>query len=163
MKFLLNGKIYTDGDTVLIPDIGEGDDGLLCVTEYENCCSNSVARFYYPDGSLVSSFSRSSLYQNIGEQLVRLNKRDGSLSPTGRYRCDIPDDKGVTLSIFINIISESIHHWSCIIITCLLNYLFSSLIDPDLICPPPPPPPIGTCPPPIQCPTVPSKNGLHMH
>ncbi|XP_064385046.1 sushi, von Willebrand factor type A, EGF and pentraxin domain-containing protein 1-like isoform X2 [Halichondria panicea] len=134
VKFLLNGKIYTDGDTVLIPDIGEGDDGLLCVTEYENCCSNSVARFYYPDGSLVSSFSRSSLYQNIGEQLVRLNKRDGSLSPTGRYRCDIPDDKGVTLSIFINI------------------------INPDLICPPPPPPPIGTCPPPIQCPTVPTSD-----
>ncbi len=89
-----------------MPDIGDEDDALLCVTEYENCCSNSVARFYYPNGNVVGFSSTSSLYQNRGEQLVRLNRKDDSLSPTGRYRCDISAGEGVTQSIYINIISE---------------------------------------------------------
>ena len=38
VHFTLHGKNYTNGDTVMITDIGEGDDALLCVTDNIECC-----------------------------------------------------------------------------------------------------------------------------
>ncbi len=106
VKFLLNGRMYYDGDTILMSDIGEEDDALLCVTEYEDCCSNPIGEFYYPDGTAVGFSSTNSLYRNRDEQLVRLNRRGDVTSPLGRYRCAIPDDTGTTTSIYINILSK---------------------------------------------------------
>ncbi len=91
-------------------DIGEADNALLCVTEYEDCCNaqTTVAgEFYYPDESPVKvRASGDSLYRNRGDQLIRLNRRNGATSPLGRYRCDIPDATGTTKSVFINIASK---------------------------------------------------------
>ena len=100
--FSLRGRSYTDGDTVLITDIGEGDDGLLCVTDNTECCRLPAdGELFYPDGTAVSFTSPVLL--NRGEQFIRLNRRNGATSPLGRYRCDIPDASGITRSIFINI------------------------------------------------------------
>ena len=107
---MLRGNTYVDGDTVLITDIGEGDDAaLLCVTDREDCCIYQfMGQFYYPDGSTVNvRGSGDSLYRNRGDGLIRLNRRNNVLSPLGRYRCDIPDSRGVVQSIYINI-GESI-------------------------------------------------------
>ncbi len=104
--FMLGDRMYIDGDTVLITDIGDsgvtGGDALLCMTDNTNCCSNPNGEFYYPDGTAVG-FSSNSLYRNRGVQVVRLNRRGDVTSPLGRYRCDIPDASGTTRSIFINI------------------------------------------------------------
>ena len=60
---------------VLISDIGEEDDALFCMTEYENCCKNPDGEFYYPDSSKVRiRASGDSLYRNRGDQLIRLNR-----------------------------------------------------------------------------------------
>ena len=103
---MLRGNTYVDGDTVLITDIGEGDDdALLCVTDSTNCCaSQTIGEFFYPDGSIVDvRGSGDSLYRNRGDGFIRLNRRNNALSPLGRYRCSIPDSSGVFQSIYINI------------------------------------------------------------
>ncbi len=92
---------------VLISDIGEEDDALFCMTEYENCCKNPDGEFYYPDSSKVRiRASGDSLYRNRGDQLIRLNRRNGAISPRGRYRCDILDTTGKNTSVYINIASK---------------------------------------------------------
>ncbi len=88
----------------MITDIGEGDDALLCMTDNTECCdSPDEGEFFYPDDTAVGFFVSNSLYRNRGEQVVRLNRRNGATSPLGRYRCAIPDASGVTRSVYVNI------------------------------------------------------------
>ena len=111
LKFTLRGRTYLDGDTVLITEIGEGDDAaLLCVTDNTNCCaSQTIGEFYYPDGSVVNvRGSGDSLYRNRGDGFIRLNRRNNALSPLGKYRCNIPDSSGVFQNIYIDIIGKSV-------------------------------------------------------
>ena len=104
--FMLRGKNYTDGDTVMITDIGEGDNALLCVTDNTECCDPpDEGEFFYPDGTAVGFSSINSLYRNRGEQFIGLNRRNGATSPLGRYRCAIPDASGVTRSVYVNIVA----------------------------------------------------------
>ena len=107
LRFTLGGRTYLDGDSVSITDIGEGDDAaLLCVTDSTDCCGSPhfVGEFYYPDGNRVSvRASGDSLYRNRGDGFIRLNRKNGALSPLGTFRCDIPDSQGVLQSIYINV------------------------------------------------------------
>ena len=43
------------------------------------------------------------LYRNRGNQLIRLNRRSGVVSPRGKYRCEIPDESDVVQKIFITL------------------------------------------------------------
>ena len=104
VHFRLSGRTYTDGDTLLITDIGEGDIALLCVTDNTECCrTGGRGEFFYPYGTAVGFSTSNSIYRNRGEHFIGLNRRNSATSPLGRYRCDIPDASGVTRSIFINI------------------------------------------------------------
>ncbi len=112
---MLRGRTYTNGDTVLITDIGEGDDALLCMTDNTECCdSPDDGEFFYPDGTTVGFSLFNSLYRNRGKQFIRLNTRNGVTSPLGRYRCAIPDTSGVTRSVYVNIVAGMSVH-ACLI------------------------------------------------
>ena len=112
---------YVDGDTVLLRDIGERDNGLMCITTHTDCCgqnANGMAvtaerrgEFYYPNGNQVpkrgdagdDGLFRGRGYQNIS--LQRLSTATVTVTttpPPGRYRCDIPRN-GASQNIFINI------------------------------------------------------------
>lgn len=89
---------------MLISEIGEGENALLCVTDKQDCCLSSRAGyFYYPNGASVVYSHTNSLHRDRGPQVVRLNRRHNVFQPLGRYRCDIPDSSGKVQSIFINI------------------------------------------------------------
>ncbi len=98
----------------MITDIGEGDNALLSVmTANTECCRTGAnGEFFYPDGTAVGFSFSNSLYRNSGEQLIRLNRRNGATSPLGRYRCAIPDASGVTRSVYINIVAGMRVHTS---------------------------------------------------
>lgn len=107
MYFELEGERYDNNSAVNILAIGEGSNALLCKTNKQDCCGtvpNHFGEFYYPDGAHVSIFlSGDGFYRNRGNQMIRLNRKDGVSSPTGRYSCEIPDASGVIHKIFINI------------------------------------------------------------
>ena len=103
---MLSGQTYLNNSIVAIIDIGEEDNALLCMTDDPGCCNienNKGGEFYYPNNSAVSYSTTNSLYRNRGPQVVRLNRRNDTLSPTGRYRCEIPDSTGEKQNIYINI------------------------------------------------------------
>ena len=78
---------------------------MLCVTDGD-CCNppNRAGEFYYPDNSLVrTQGTGDNLYRNRGDGMIRLNRRNGATSPTGTYKCAIPDSSGVIQEVFINL------------------------------------------------------------
>ena len=103
---MLDGITYLNNTIVLITDIGEDNDALLCMTVKSDCCrSSAVGEFYYPNNNTAVGYSQvNSLYRNRDTQVVRLNRRNNALSPTGVYRCQIPDSSGRMQNIYINII-----------------------------------------------------------
>ncbi len=105
-RFELRGAVYLNNTVLMVGDIGEGENALLCFTNSSNYCSSRFRgrEFYFPNNSLVRiRGSGANFYRNRGEQFIRLNRRNNATPPTGRYRCEIPDANGNTQSIFINI------------------------------------------------------------
>ena len=115
---MLSGVSYADGDTVLLSDIGEGENGLRCTTTQTDCCGQNAygglvtderrGEFYYPSGTQVPKMSdagSAGLFRGRGYQFISLQRLSTATTtpPTGRYRCDIPDRNGVSQNMFINI------------------------------------------------------------
>ena len=99
--------MYVNNSEVSISDIGEGEEALYCKTDKEVCCGtvpNRFGLFYYPSGVQVPiSRAGQTFYRNRGEQLIRLNRRGDTLSPTGKYRCEIPDASDITQNVYITL------------------------------------------------------------
>ena len=97
--------IYTNNSAVSLSEVGEDKNALLCKTKKEDCCGtppNRFGEFYYPNGTKVPiAKQQQGFYRNRGNKVVRLNRRDGTTSPTGKYRCEIPDASGLMQNIYI--------------------------------------------------------------
>lgn len=106
--FEINGKVYLNNSALPLSDVGEHENALNCKTNKEDCCGtppNRFGEFYYPNGVQVPiARQQQGFYRNRGEQIVRLNRRQGVSSPTGTYRCEIPDTDGVNVKIYIKLI-----------------------------------------------------------
>ena len=96
-----------------LTDIGEGDTAaLLCLTDRVACCRGSDGGaggdWYFPDGGLVPfEFEDTSIYQNRGASRVRLNRRNNAQSPTGVYRCEIPDASRTNQRIYVGVVTNA--------------------------------------------------------
>ena len=105
--FELNGETLTNNSAVDLNDIGEGEGALLCKTNHPNCCGtrpNRFGQFFYPNGRQVPiRVQNEDFYRNRGEQRIRLNRKEGVISPIGEFRCEIPDANGVMRSVYITI------------------------------------------------------------
>ena len=107
--FMLRNQTYLNNSIVAINYIGEGDNALLCMTDKDDCCRGMgdskmrLGEFYFPNNSIPRFNSTNLWYRKRGPQVIRLNRMNNVLSPTGRYRCVIPDSSGMNRSIYINI------------------------------------------------------------
>ena len=71
-------------------------------TAVEQYIPNRFGESYYPHGVQVPiARQQRSLYHDRGDQVVRLNRREGIGSPTGAYRCEIPGADGKMVNIYI--------------------------------------------------------------
>ena len=101
MYLSLCGRIHAGNSYVDIDDIGEEDEAaLLCVTNLTQCCRGSdtpdgvgaLGVWLYPNGTEVLIQSRGDdFYRNRNRSVVRLNRRNDAISPTGLYCCVVPD------------------------------------------------------------------------
>ena len=102
----LRNEVKSNNSNVLITDIGEGDDeALLCYTDLSQCCrSSSLGEWFYPNGSAVDvSDSGNNFYRNRDQSVVRLNRRNNAVSPTGLFYCEVPDALPVNIKVCANI------------------------------------------------------------
>ena len=87
-------------------EFGEGDNALLCKTNMESCCRNPnrLGQFYYPNGDQVPiKIQGEGFCRNRGIKMIRLHRRESINSPTGTFRCEIPDASGEMKSIYITL------------------------------------------------------------
>ena len=106
--FILKGEPLENNSVIALSDIEEGDNALICKTNLTNCCGivpNRFGQFYYPSGFPVPIKGlEKGFYRNRGDQEIRLHRRSGCMSPTGRFCCKIPDSNMVIQNIFIELV-----------------------------------------------------------
>ena len=100
---------------MILEDIGEGDDALLCRTNLTACCrsdgtgGNASENWYFPNGTRVPSAPDVGVgwefYRTGDQMVVRMNRRGGGVE--GIYRCEIPDELNVIQKIYIGVYSAS--------------------------------------------------------
>lgn len=104
---MLNGTVYLNNSAVPLLGVGEDDHALQCRTSRDECCKslpNRFGDFFYPNGTEVfNERSKYGFYRNRGQKVIYLSRRAGVTSPVGKYRCEIPDDKGAMQGVFINL------------------------------------------------------------
>ena len=104
VNFVLRGDIYGNNSIVTLNDIAENDGALLCYTNSVDCCKNTQSEWYFPNGTTVgTSDAGSDLYRNRGPSVVRLNRRNNAMMPTGVFHCEIPDASGTRQDIYVGI------------------------------------------------------------
>jgi len=101
---------------VILEDIGEGDDALLCKTDLTTCCHQENAsafgnwsvlgNWFFPNGTRVpSSEDQWDFHRTRGQMVVRLNRRRGGVEAI--YRCEIPVTINITQTAYIGVYSTS--------------------------------------------------------
>ena len=111
--FTLRNTTYQNNSIVILEDIGEGDDALLCKTNQIACCqpenTSLLGNWFFPNGTIVPSHNVWDVYRTRGQMVVRLHRREGG--EEGIYRCEIPDTMNVTQTIYIRVYSASTGEW----------------------------------------------------
>ena len=83
---------------VQLDTIGEGERGLVCRTDHQQCCNEtSNASWLNPNGTVVPSTSirgDSNFYTDTGDGFIRLNLIRNTTTATGEYCCQVPVEGG---------------------------------------------------------------------
>ena len=95
LRILFQGQNCSSSDIISLTSIGEGMDGVICMTTRTDCCSNAPGEtrngeWYYPNGIKVpTSGANEDFYRNRGTQQVILNRRNDAMRPTGNFCCEL--------------------------------------------------------------------------
>ena len=92
-----------------LEDIGEGNDALLCVTNFTACCippytgenGSALWSWFFPNGTRVPSHDNELIYRDRGQMVEGLNRRRGGVE--GIYRCKLNDSTNVNHTIYIGV------------------------------------------------------------
>ena len=96
----MNGAIIPNHGFVLLDNIGESHESLLCLTNLTACCRTphstaALGDWFYPNATAVPNMVidaqglRWDFYRTRGQMMVLMHRRRGGV--TGMYRCDMPD------------------------------------------------------------------------
>ena len=105
----MNGAVIPNHGFVLLDNIGESSNSVVCMTDNTACCARAqvpgqgiLGNWYYPSGIVVRNFGDlDDFYRNRGPSVVRMHRRRGGV--TGIYHCVIPDAAGVDQTMFIGV------------------------------------------------------------
>ena len=117
--FSLRNTTYQNNSIVILEDIGEGGDALLCMTTQTACCRppytdgmgpKALGNWFFPNGTRVpSSGLQWDIHRTRGQMMVLLQRRRGGAE--GIYNCQIPDTSGFSQTKYIGVYSASTGEW----------------------------------------------------
>ena len=100
---------------MILEDIGEGDDALICMTSQTACCRppytdgmepKALGNWFFPNGTRVpSSGEQWDFHRTRDHMKVLLHRKRGGVE--GIYHCMIPDTMNVNQTIYIGVYSAS--------------------------------------------------------
>jgi hypothetical protein len=89
-------RVYVENAQIPITEIAMTSSGaLLCRTDRTDCCGveRGEARegeWFYPDGTQVLTLtSGQNFSRSRRTSVVRLNRKENAMQPTGRYCCEV--------------------------------------------------------------------------
>ena len=103
---------------MMLEDIGEGGDALLCRTNQTACCrppytsvnGSSLGNWFFPNGTRVPGNGMNwDFYRTRGQMVVRMHRRRGGVE--GIYRCEIADTFGFIQTLYIGVYSANTGEW----------------------------------------------------
>ena len=104
------GEPIPNNGFVSAENIGESDEtALLCTTDSDNCCSDRVSgqQWLFPNGTRVPSRGDSwTLWTSYGDGVIRLHRHgraDSDDQVRGLFRCQIPNQHRVSLTLYVGI------------------------------------------------------------
>jgi len=106
IQLTLNGVTYPNNSIVNNTDIGTGSAALICTTTLLGCCfsGHTETQWYFPNGSQVPNNPSLPYQRNRGRNPGRVILiRNSESTTTGIFHCDIPDESGVTQSLYVGI------------------------------------------------------------
>ena len=116
VRFSLKGTTYKNNSNVILEDIGEGVDALLCMTNQTACCRPPytsgmvIGNWFFPNGTRIPpSGVQWDFHRTRGQMVVRLQRRRGGAE--GIYCCKIPDTFGLIQTLYIGVYSASTGEW----------------------------------------------------
>ena len=134
---VLNGTTYQNNSIVILKEIGEGDDALLCITNQTACCQPpytedmgpALGNWYLPNGTRLhcdtvndTSSEMLDFYKSGDQRVVRMNRRRGGVD--GIYCCVVPDAVNVSSTILcIGVYTASTGEWSIMIGSYYVAYM----------------------------------------
>lgn len=104
-SFFLGGTPYSNNSQVCIEKIGVAENALSCRTNHPECCKTSRrGEFFYPNGTMVPiKKAGQGFYRDRGEGEIHLNRVEGIMFPTGKFRCEIPNSSGEMQNLYITL------------------------------------------------------------
>ena len=109
---VLNGAVIPNHGFVLLDNIGESHDALLCLSDQLACCrppysgQQAIGNWYFPNGTRVpSSGAQWDFHRTRGQMVVSLHRRRGG--ENGVYRCEIPDAMNVFQTLYIGLYTNT--------------------------------------------------------
>ena len=114
----LRDTVYSNNSNIIINDIGEGTNSLICFTDLVDCCTSdqslngqALGNWFYPDGSPVGirSDNTRGFYRNRDTSRVRLNRKENTTSPLGLFCCEVPDATYNVIRVCVNIGRTDLH------------------------------------------------------
>jgi len=94
---VLNGAIVPNHGFVLLDNIGEYRESLLCLTDLTACCKSDytggrghLGHWFFPNETMVPNMGDQwDFFRTRGQMMVLMHHRRGGVN--GIYHCDIPD------------------------------------------------------------------------
>ena len=89
INFSLRGTRYQNNSVVILEDIGEGYNALLCGISTLFCCRSYTRNWFFPNGTRIpTSGLQWEFYSDyMSWNVVRMHRRRGGVN--GIYRCEI--------------------------------------------------------------------------
>ena len=109
---VLNGAIIPNHGFVLLDNIGESRESLLCLTDLPACCrtpysSTALGDWFYPNETAVPNMVINAqglqwdFYRTRGQMMVLMHRRRSGV--TGIYRCDIPGQNEYPRRLYVGV------------------------------------------------------------
>ena len=113
---VLNGVSIPNHGFVLLDNIGESRESLLCLTDLPACCrtphsNTTLGNWFYPNETAVPNMVVNSqglqweFYRTRGQMMVLMHRRRGGV--TGIYRCDIPDQTEDPHRLYVGVYTDN--------------------------------------------------------
>ena len=132
---VFNGQIIPNHGFVLLDNVGEGSEGLLCLTDLPACCRPpytdpigrpALGNWYFPNGTrVVSSGNQWDFHRTRGQIVVLLHRRRGGA--TGIYHCNVTGQNKDLITLYVGVYTANTGEFPRIY--TLNNWIFTYHIE----------------------------------